>query len=46
MISIYVQYPDVKYIKNIDTKYTFLNGGALPIISLLCTLQNTFNKNF
>ena len=40
-VATFTQTPFMYY----DTS-TFLHGGALPIISLLHTLPNTFNKNF
>ena len=40
-VATFTQTPFMYY----DTS-TFLHGGALPIISLLHTLHNTFNKNF
>ena len=40
-VTTFTQTPFMYY----DTS-TFLHGGALPIISLLHTLQNTLNKNF
>ena len=39
-VATFTQTPFMYY----DTS-TFLNGGALPIISLLYTLQNTFNNS-
>ena len=39
-VSTFTQTPFMYY-----NTSTFLNGGSLPKISLLCTLQNTFNKN-